>query len=141
LKKIPYVNKTKTVRNLKTGQIDKFASKALRTGGKLLGVVSGFLIAKDIIEDRAIKVSHVMDMAALGVCFVGPYGWIVGVAYFAIDFGVMLIRDDGKSLGELANEWVHDNGWLENGEIINLDSFFNEIEEFFGNIFSSSFSF
>lgn len=82
-----------------------------------------------------------MDMAALGVCFVGPYGWIVGVAYFAIDFGVMLIRDDGKSLGELANEWVHDNGWLENGEIINLDSFFNEIEEFFGNIFSSSFSF
>lgn len=71
--------------------------------------------------------------------FANLYGWIVGVAYFAVDFGVTLATD--KSIGDHANQWVHDKGWLDNGEILNLDSLFNDMEEFFGNIFSTSFSF
>lgn len=93
--------------------------KSYRYGGRVLFAVSASLIAGNIIENKAIRGSNVLDIGVLLISAYVPYGWVGGIAYFAVDAGLYIYTD--KSIGDYLNQYLHDDMNISDGVLFNFD--------------------
>lgn len=139
--KIKYIHDAKKKIRQKTGikikaqnrvLLDKTIPKICRKLGKSLSFISGGMIVYDIVSEKGIKASHVLDAAMLGVCFIPVYGWIIGGAYFLSDLVVMGVTygstGEAKSIGDFLDGWIEDTFEKEDGKFLEWDQLPTEFD-------------
>ena len=86
---------TKSVKEIKAGKVTN-----LKTGGRALGVLSIGLEGYEMVNNKEVNVSNIVNIgaAAFGIVF-----WEVSLAYLVIDVGSMVIT--GNSIGDHIDRW------------------------------------
>lgn len=86
---------TKSVKEIKAGKIAN-----LKTGSKALGVLSIGLEGYEMVNNKEVNVSNIVNIVAAGF---GIVFWEVSLAYLVIDVGSMVIT--GNSIGDHIDRW------------------------------------
>ena len=91
--------------------------KGLKGVGTGLGVLSEALVVVDVVQNRSLKASNVLDASIGAISFVPGWGWLVGAAYFGADMITKGIT--GKSIGDHVDQFVEEKFNADAGSIVN----------------------
>ena len=81
-------------------------------------IISGTIIAFDVIESNQIRASHVLETAITGASFIPGWGWVVGGLYLGAD--LLTTGITGSSIGEHLDQAVEEHYGLDDGALINF---------------------
>ena len=93
--KISTVGKPELV---KTSTLKSAASTAFSdTATKGFGILGGVIIVADVIDDKEVRASHVLNATMITASFIPVVGWMIGGSYFLADIATLTIT--GKGIG------------------------------------------
>ncbi len=90
--------------------------KTLKGVGVAAGAISGAVIVYDVVDNKQIKASNVLDAAVTGVSFVPGWGWVVGGVYLGADMITKGVT--GQSIGLHLDNAVEEHFDKDNGALI-----------------------
>ncbi len=71
----------------------------------------------DVVQNRSLKTSNVLDASIGAISFIPGWGWLVGGTYFGADMITKGIT--GKSIGDHVDQFVEEKFNADAGSIVN----------------------
>jgi hypothetical protein len=90
--------------------------KGIKGVGLGMWIVSGGLVVTDVVINKSIKASNILDATITGLSFIPGCGWAIGGLYLGADLLTKAIS--GKSIGQHLDEAVEENFDFDKGELV-----------------------
>ena len=90
--------------------------KAMKGIGVAGGAVTGAVLVYDVVDNKQIRASHVLDATITAVSFVPGWGWVVGGVFFGADMITKGVT--GQSIGDHLNNYVEEKLDKDDGALI-----------------------